>query len=497
MGAETGATASVFPFGERMADYLRSTGRSAIAEAAQRYRQPLLAPDADCEYDRLVEIDLASLEPHVNGPFSPDMAQTVSGLAFGAKVAGWPTDIQASLVGSCANSSYEDLSRCASVAKEALAHGRQATIPFNVAPGSERIRATIERDGIADTIRRFGGTLSASAQGPYVGQWARRYVKKGVANTVVTSYSRNFAGCCDRNPATHCFVASPELCTAFAIEGSLNFDPTTHALRAADTEFTLSDPSGSELPPGGFDLGRDLYEAPPVDGSSVHVHIDRRSDRLQLLEPFDEWDGDDLVEMRILIKVMGRCTADHISAGGYWLKYAGHLDNIAHGLFVEATNVENGEQNKVKNRLTQSWAPVAEVARAYKAAGEKWVVVGSENHGEGSSREHAAMVPRYLGGRAVIVKSFARIHETNLKKQGMLPLTFADGADYDRIHPADRISLLGLKELAPGTPVECLIKHESGESERILLNHTLNEVQIEWFKAGSALNHLRRATSKG
>lgn len=498
VGAELGATASVFPFNKRMADYLSSTSRSTIAEAAQQYRQPLLTPDADCKYDQLVEIDLASLEPHVNGPFSPDIAQTISRLATCAMVASWPTDIQVSLVGSCANSSYEDLSKCASVAKEALAHGRKAKIPFNVAPGSERIRATIERDGIADTIRQFGGTLLASAQGPYVGQWARRYVKKGVANTVVSSYSRNFAGCYDRNPATHCFVTSPELCTALAIEGNLNFDPTTHALRGADDkEFTLSEPSGCELPLGGFDSGQDLYEAPPVDGSSVHVEIDRRSDRLQLLEPFDKWDGEDLVEMRILIKVMGRCTTDQISAGGYWLKYAGHLDNMSHSLFVEAAHVENEELNKVKNRLTDVWAPVPEVARAYKAAGEKWVVIGNENHGEGSSREHAAMVPRYLGGCAVIVKSFARIHETNLKKQGLLPFTFADRADYDRIHPADRISLVGLKELAPGKQVACLIKHESGETESILLNHTLNEVQIEWFKAGSALNHLKLATSKG
>lgn len=496
MGAEIGATTSIFPFNNRMAAYLRHTGRANIAECAQQYSQ-LLTPDPDCEYDHLIEIDLGQLQPHVNGPFTPDLAHPISKLASNAKMADWPTDIRVSLIGSCTNSSYEDLSRCASIAKEALAHGLKSKIPFYITPGSEQIRATIERDGIADIFRKFGGTILANACGPCIGQWARRYVKKGVANTIVTSYNRNFTGLNDANPATHCFVTSPELCTALAIQGDLNFDPTSHILCGdRDEKFQLSDPFGPELPLEGFDGGLDLYVAPPTDGSSVLVEVDPRSDRLQLLEPFDSWDGKDLEDMRILIKVQGKCTTDHISAAGPWLKYRGHLDNISHNMFITATNAENGELNKVKNRLTDTWAPVPDVARAYKAAGEKWVVVGDENYGEGSSREHAALEPRHLGGRTIIVKSFARIHETNLKKQGLLPLTFADPDDYHRIEPSDRISLIGLKDLAPRKPVECLVKHESGETEKILLNHSLNEQQIEWFRAGSALNHMKLLTSK-
>lgn len=496
MGAEIGATTSIFPFNERMAAYLRHTGRANIAEIAQQYSQ-LLTADPDCEYDQLIEIDLGQLQPQVNGPFTPDLAHSISRLSANAEMADWPTDIRASLIGSCTNSSYEDLSRCASIAKEALAHGLKSKVPFYITPGSEQIRATIERDGLSDIFRKFGGTILANACGPCIGQWARRDVKKGVANTIVTSYNRNFTGRNDSNPATHCFVTSPELCTALAIQGTLNFDPTSHTLRGArDEEFQLSDPFGPELPPAGFDAGQDLYEAPPLDGSSVHIEVDPKSERLQLLEPFDPWDGKDLEDMRILIKVQGKCTTDHISAAGPWLKYRGHLDNISHNMFITATNAENGELNKVKNRLTETWAAVPDVARAYKAAGEKWVVIGDENYGEGSSREHAALEPRHLGGRAIIVKSFARIHETNLKKQGLLPLTFADQDNYDRIQPADRISLIGLQNLAPGKPVECLIKHESGETEKILLNHSLNEQQIKWFKAGSALNHMKLLVSK-
>lgn len=496
MGAEIGATTSVFPFNERMATYLRHTGRANIAESAQQYQQ-LLTPDPDCEYDQLIEIDLGELQPQVNGPFTPDLAHPISKLASNAKMADWPTDIRASLIGSCTNSSYEDLSRCASIAKEALVHGLKSKVPFYITPGSEQIRATIERDGIADIFRKFGGTILANACGPCIGQWARRDVKKGVANTIVTSYNRNFTGRNDANPATHCFVTSPELCTALAIQGDLNFDPSSHTLRGSrDEHFQLSDPFGPEIPAAGFDPGQDLYEAPPADGSSILVEVDPRSERLQLLEPFPAWDGKDLEDMRILIKVAGKCTTDHISAAGPWLKYRGHLDNISHNMFITAMNAENSELNNVKNQLTNSWGPVPDVAREYKAAGEKWVVIGDENYGEGSSREHAALEPRHLGGYAIIVRSFARIHETNLKKQGLLPLTFADPDDYHKIESSDRISLIGLKDLAPGKPVECLVKHESGETEQILLNHSLNELQIEWFKAGSALNHMKLLASK-
>ncbi|XP_065202085.1 probable aconitate hydratase, mitochondrial [Planococcus citri] len=497
MGAEIGATTSIFPFNKRMGDYLKSTNRSKIADAAEQHRPTLFTPDAGCEYDQLIEIDLNTLEPHVNGPFTPDLANPISKLGENAKKAGWPTDIKVSLIGSCTNSSYEDMARCASIAKEAMAHGRKSKIPFNITPGSEQIRATIERDGIAEIFRKFGGTVLANACGPCIGQWDRKDVKKGDKNTIVTSYNRNFTGRNDANPATHCFVTSPELCTALAIEASLEFDPSKDTIKGADgKEFKLSNPFGDELPPRGFDPGEDTYQAPPSDGSGVRVNVDPKSERLQLLEPFDVWDGKDFNELRILIKVKGKCTTDHISAAGPWLKFRGHLDNISNNMFLTATNAENGELNKIKNRLTNEWGAVPDVARAYKAAGEKWVAVGDENYGEGSSREHAALEPRHLGGRAIIVKSFARIHETNLKKQGLLPLTFANPADYDKIQPTDRISLVGLKGLAPGKPVKCIIKHEDGKTEEISLNHTMNEQQIEWFKAGSALNRMKQLAKK-
>lgn len=497
MGAEIGATTSIFPFNRRMADYLASTSRREIAKVAEQHRKGLFTPDPGCEYDLLIELDLSTLEPHVNGPFTPDLAHPISKLGEHAKEAGWPQDIKVSLIGSCTNSSYEDMARCASIAKEAMAHGLKSKIPFNITPGSEQIRATIERDGISDIFRKFGGTVLANACGPCIGQWDRKDVKKGDKNTIVTSYNRNFTGRNDANPATHCFVTSPELCTALAIKGTLNFDPTKDCLEGSDKKpFKLSDPFGEELPPRGFDPGQDTYQAPPEDGCNVRVNVDPKSERLQLLEPFDPWDGKDLEDMRILIKVKGKCTTDHISAAGPWLKFRGHLDNISNNLFLTATNAENGELNKVKNRVDGTWGSVPDVARAYKAAGEKWVAVGDENYGEGSSREHAALEPRHLGGRAIIVKSFARIHETNLKKQGMLPLTFANPADYDKIQPADRISLKGLKDLAPGKPVKCVIKHEDGTVDEILLNHSLNEQQIEWFKAGSALNRMKQLASQ-
>lgn len=495
MGAEIGATTSLFPFNKRMADYLKATNRADIAEQAAKF-QHLLTPDEGAPYDELIELDLSTLEPHVNGPFTPDLAHPISQLGANAKKANWPLDVKVGLIGSCTNSSYEDMARCANIAKQAMEKGLKAKSAFNVTPGSEQIRATIERDGIAQTLREFGGTVLANACGPCIGQWDRKDIKKGDKNTIVSSYNRNFTGRNDANPATHAFVTSPELVTALSIAGTLDFDPRTHKLKGKDgKEFLLNDPYGDELPARGFDPGQDTYQA-PTGGASVKVDVDPKSNRLQLLEPFDKWDGKDLEDLTILIKVKGKCTTDHISAAGPWLKFRGHLDNISNNMFLTATNAENGEMNKIKNRLTGEWGAVPDVARAYKKAGVRWVAVGDENYGEGSSREHAALEPRHLGGRAIIVKSFARIHETNLKKQGLLPLTFSDPKDYDKIQPTDKISLVGLKNLAPGKPVKAIIKHENGSTEEIHLNHTMNEQQIEWFKAGSALNRMKEIAKK-
>lgn len=490
MGAEIGATTSVFPYNSRMKDYLVATNRKEIAEAADQYKQ-LLTADEGCKYDQVVDINLSELEPHVNGPFTPDLAHPISKLGQNAKEAGWPLDIRVGLIGSCTNSSYEDMSRAAYLARQALDHGIKAKCAFTVTPGSEQIRATIERDGQAKVFADFGGMVLANACGPCIGQWDRKDVKKGEKNTIVTSYNRNFTSRNDGNPATHAFVTSPELVTALAIAGRLDFNPMTDELTGADgKKFKLESPRGDELPRLGFDPGEDTYQAPPKDGSSIAVDVDPKSQRLQLLQPFDKWDGKDLTEMVVLVKVKGKCTTDHISAAGPWLKYRGHLDNISNNMFIGAIPEESGEANKVQNRMTGEWGAVPDTARKYKAAGVKWCVVGDENYGEGSSREHAALEPRHLGGRAIIVKSFARIHETNLKKQGMLPLTFQNPSDYDKIKSDDRISLLGLKDLAPGQPVKCEIKHKDGSKEAILLNHTMNATQIEWFRAGSALNRM-------
>lgn len=496
MGAEIGATTSTFPFNKRMADYLGATGRSGIAAEAKKYEKSVLSADPGAKYDELIEINLDTLEPHVNGPFTPDLAHPISKLGANSKKNGYPMDIRVGLIGSCTNSSYEDMGRCASIAKNAMKHGLKSKIPFNVTPGSEQIRATIERDGIAKTFKEFGGTVLANACGPCIGQWDRRDVKKGEKNTIVTSYNRNFTGRNDANPATHCFVTSPELVTALSIAGRLDFNPLTDELTGADgKKFKLDAPFGDELPQKGFDPGMDTYEAPPSDGSKVRVDVDPKSQRLQLLNPFDTWNGKDLTDMTVLIKVKGKCTTDHISAAGPWLKYRGHLDNISNNMFIGATNIENNEMNKIKNQVTGEWAGVPDVARFYKAKGISWVAVGDENYGEGSSREHAALEPRHLGGRAIITKSFARIHETNLKKQGMLPLTFANPADYDKVQPHSKISLLGLDKLAPGKQVDCEIKTD-GKVSKIKLNHSFNEQQIEWFKAGSALNRMKQIAAK-
>ncbi|XP_048575297.1 aconitate hydratase, mitochondrial-like isoform X1 [Nematostella vectensis] len=490
MGAEIGATTSIFPYNHRMEAYLRATERSKVAELANQYKH-LLSSDEGADYDQVIEINLNELEPHVNGPFTPDLAHPISKLGQTAKQQGWPLDVKVGLIGSCTNSSYEDMTRAASIAEQAMKHGVKSRSIFTVTPGSEQIRATIERDGIAATLREFGGTVLANACGPCIGQWNRQDIKKGEKNTIVTSYNRNFTGRNDANPETHAFVASPEIVTALSIAGNLAFNPETDTLTGKDGKpFKLDSPYGDELPSQGFDPGEDTYQAPPSESSGVSVDVDPNSQRLQLLSPFDVWDGKDLDDMTVLIKVKGKCTTDHISAAGPWLKYRGHLDNISNNMFIGAINIENDTPNKVKNQLTGEYGGVPDTARDYKSKGVKWCVIGDENYGEGSSREHAALEPRHLGGRAIIVKSFARIHETNLKKQGMLPLTFANPADYDSIQPEDKVSLKGLKDIAPGKPVECVITRKDGSSSTITLNHTMNDAQIGWFKAGSALNKM-------
>ena len=488
MGAEIGATTSVFPCNPRMLEYLVATGRGRMAELAEQYSD-CLSGDDSAKYDKLLEIDLSALEPMLNGPFTPDRANPISQVARAARENGWPTDISVALIGSCTNSSYEDMGRSASVARQALAKGVRAKSQFTITPGSEQIRATIERDGISQPLRDIGGLVLANACGPCIGQWKRHDKKIGEKNTIVTSYNRNFTGRNDANPATHAFVASPELVTALALAGTLDFNPLTDELESPSGErFRLSPPSGDRLPSGGFDPGQDTYQEPPAEGAGIEVTIDPASERLQLLQPFDHWSGEDIENALVLIKVQGKCTTDHISAAGPWLKYRGHLNNISNNLLITATNAENQELNKVKNQLTGEYGPVPDTARHYKAQRSPWVVVGENNYGEGSSREHAALEPRHLGGVAIITKSFARIHETNLKKQGLLPFTFSEESDYDKVRSDDRVSLRGLRELAPGRSVSCLLRHSDGSSDRIELLHTMNKAQIEWFKAGSALN---------
>ncbi|KAJ7773506.1 aconitate hydratase [Mycena olivaceomarginata] len=475
MGAEIGATTSMFPFNNRMVDYLNATKRPDIANYAKQFAHNLKA-DENAEYDQVVEINLSELEPHINGPFTPDLATPISQFASEVKKNGWPDELKVALIGSCTNSSYEDMSRSASIAKEASDHGLDVKSQFTITPGSEQVRATIDRDG------QIG--------------WDRRDVEKGVANSIITSYNRNFTGRNDANPATHAFVASPDIVTAMAFAGSLSFNPLTDSLTGSDGKtFKFSDPTGNELPPRGYDPGENTFQAPPEDRASVQVAVDPKSDRLQLLKPFKPWDGEPK-DLPILIKVKGKCTTDHISAGGPWLKYRGHLENISQNCLIGAINAENGEANKVKNQLTGAWGAVPQVAAEYREKGVKWVVIGDSNYGEGSSREHAALEPRFLGGLAIIVRSFARIHETNLKKQGMLALTFVDPADYDKIEPSDRVDIEGLESFAPGKNLTLVAKHADGSKDEIPLAHSFNEGQIAWFKAGSALN-LMAAKAKG
>jgi aconitate hydratase len=497
MGAEIGATTSVFPFDSRMADYLRATERADIASLAEGVAE-FLVPDKEVAaspekfYDRVIEINLSELEPHVNGPFTPDLAWPISKFAEAVKKNNYPEELKVALIGSCTNSSYEDIERSASVAKQALGKGLKAKSEFTITPGSEQIRATIERDGQLKTLTDIGGLVLANACGPCIGQWKRHDVKMGEKNSIITSYNRNFTGRNDANPATHAFVASPEIVTAFALAGKLTFNPLTDTVVNANGEMVkLDPPKGDELPKRGFTPGERGFVEPVKDGSNVQVKVDPKSDRLQILQPFAPWENKDLEGLRVLVKVKGKCTTDHISPAGKWLKFRGHLDNISNNMFIGAINAFSGEAGKGKNVLTGEAKDFSAVARDYKAKGIGWVAIGDENYGEGSSREHAAMEPRFLGGRAIIVKSFARIHETNLKKQGMLALTFKNPADYDLIREDDVLAIRGLTTFAPGVPLSLEVKHSDGSTNTFALNHSCNEGQIAWFKAGSALNAMK------
>ncbi|CAI6338513.1 unnamed protein product [Periconia digitata] len=492
MGAEIGATTSLFPFNDRMYDYLKATKRQAIGDFSREYAAEL-HEDEGAEYDQLIEINLSELEPHINGPFTPDLATPISKFKEAVKANKWPEELKVGLIGSCTNSSYEDMTRSASIARDALDHGIKAKSLFTITPGSEQIRATTERDGLLQTFEEFGGMVLANACGPCIGQWDRRDVKKGEPNSIISSYNRNFTGRNDANPATHSFVTSPDLVVAMTIAGTLNFNPLEDTLLDKDgKEFKLKPPSGLGLPTKGYDAGQNTYQAPPEDRASVNVAVSPTSDRLQILEPFNAWDGKDAKDLPILIKTQGKTTTDHISMAGPWLKYRGHLDNISNNMLIGAINAENGEANKIKNNLTGGYDAVPAVARDYKKNGIRWVVVGDWNYGEGSSREHAALEPRHLGGLAIITRSFARIHETNLKKQGMLPLTFIKPEDYDKIGPNDTVDLL-CTELAVGQPMTLVVKPADGsKSFDIKLAHTFNEGQIEWFKNGSALNTMAK-----
>ncbi|PKY00839.1 aconitate hydratase [Aspergillus campestris IBT 28561] len=491
MGAEIGATTSMFPFNDRMYDYLKATKRTDIGNFARDYAKEL-REDEGAEYDQLIEINLSELEPHVNGPFTPDLATPISKFAEAVDANGWPEELKVGLIGSCTNSSYEDMSRAASIARNALDHGVKSKALFTVTPGSEQIRATIERDGQLQTLEEFGGVILANACGPCIGQWDRKDVKKGEPNSIISSYNRNFTGRNDANPATHAFVASPDLVVAMCVAGTLKFNPLTDKVKDKDgNEFLLAPPTGDGLPSQGYDPGRDTYQAPPKDRESISVAVSPESDRLQILAGFQAWNGQDAKDLPILIKCEGKTTTDHISMAGPWLKYRGHLDNISNNMLIGAVNAENGEANKVKNCFTGKYDAVPATARDYKARGIQWVVIGDWNYGEGSSREHAALEPRHLGGLAIITRSFARIHETNLKKQGMLPLTFSDPADYDKIQPEDKVDLLAT-ELEVGKPVTLRVHPKDGKTYDISLSHTFNESQLEWFRDGSALNTMAR-----
>jgi aconitate hydratase len=495
MGAEIGATTSTFGYDDSMRRYLAATGRQEVVDAADKIAEHLTG-DAEVYanpeqyFDQVIEINLDELTPHLNGPFTPDLATPVAEMREKAIANDWPLDIEWALIGSCTNSSYEDLSRAASIVEDAVAKGVKPKAILGINPGSEQVRYTAERDGLIDTFKKFENSkIFTNACGPCIGQWDREGSEKGEKNSIIHSFNRNFAKRADGNPNTHAFVASPEMVAAVAISGRLDFNPITDTLTNQNGEqIKLAEPKGNELPAKGFAVEDNGYQAPAEDGSSVQVIVSPTSDRLQLLEPFKPWDGKNITGAKLLIKAEGKCTTDHISMAGPWLKYRGHLDNISNNMLIGAVNFFNKETNRVKNQLTGEYGEVPAVARAYKAASIPSIVVGDQNYGEGSSREHAAMEPRHLGVRAVLVKSFARIHETNLKKQGMLGLTFVNPEDYDKIQEDDTFDFLNLDTFAPNTPLQIQITHADGTTDTILANHTYNEQQIGWFKAGSALN---------
>ena len=495
MGAEVGATTSLFPFNLNMATYLRATGRDDVAEWATAVSDYLEADmdvqaQPDSFYDRVIVINLSELEPHINGPFTPDAATPISEFATKVKENGWPRKMEVGLIGSCTNSSYQDLSRAASIARQAAEDKIPVAAPLIINPGSEQIRYTAERDGILGDFEQIGATVMANACGPCIGQWKRHTDDNTRKNSIVTSFNRNFAKRADGNPNTHAFVASPELTLALTIAGDLCFNPLTDTLKTADgREVKLKEPEGTDFPPKGFEVKDNGYVAPT--GKDAEVVINPGSNRLQVLKPFAAWDGKELIEMPLLLKAEGKCTTDHISMAGPWLRFRGHLENISDNMLMGAVNAFNGKTNSVLNQLNGKYEAVSAVAKQYKAKGISSIVVAEENYGEGSSREHAAMEPRFLNVKVILAKSFARIHETNLKKQGMLALTFADKDDYKKVREEDKISIVGLKEFAPGKPLTAILYHADGTEESFAVNHTYNELQIKWFKAGAALNAAR------
>ena len=501
MGAEIGATTSIFGYDKKMAEYLRGTGREEVAEMADKISAELTGDaevyaDPEAYFDQVIEIDLSQLEPHINGPFTPDLATPLSKFAETVKKNGWPEKLEVGLIGSCTNSSYEDLTRAASVAEQAIKKNLKVKSEYTVTPGSEQVRFTAERDGLLSEFEKIGGVVLANACGPCIGQWARHGADKKEKNSIMTSFNRNFAKRNDGNPNTHAFVASPELTTAFAIAGSLTFNPVTdYLVNEQGEKVKLDEPKGLEMPPKGFDVKDAGYQAPAENGSTIEVKVNPNSDRLHILKPFEPWNGEDMKGLRLLIKAKGKCTTDHISMAGPWLKYRGHLDNISNNMLIGAINYFNDATNKIKNFISGDYSEVPAAARAYKEKGIGTLIVGDENYGEGSSREHAAMEPRHMGVKAVLVRSFARIHETNLKKQGMLALTFVNKEDYDKILEDDLIDILGLGEFSPGKNLKIKLHHADGSQDEFEVSHTYNENQIEWFKAGSALNLIRKLQS--
>jgi aconitate hydratase len=498
MGAEIGATCSLFAYDTKMSAYLRATGREEVAALADGVREHLrpdeeVYNDPEKYYDQVLYLDLNQLEPYLNGPFTPDLATPISQMKTIVEERGWPSKLEVALIGSCTNSSYEDMSRSASIVKDAINKGLKAVSEFTITPGSEQVRYTIERDGFIKEFEEVGGVVLANACGPCIGQWARHIDDHNRKNTILTSYNRNFAKRNDGLASTHAFVASPEIVTALAMAGTIAFNPLTDTLKNEKGEdVKLAEPKGFELPPLGFDVDDPGYQEPAKDGSDVQVVVKADSQRLQLLAPFPAWEGTDLTGLKLLIKAKGKCTTDHISMAGPWLRFRGHLDNISNNMLIGAVNFFNDQTDTVKSQVSGEYGPVPATQRQYKQVGIATVVVGDENYGEGSSREHAAMEPRHLGVRAIVVKSFARIHETNLKKQGMLALTFADKADYDKVQEDDTIDIIGLTNFTPGQPLAMILHHRDGSQDTVTLNHTYNAQQIEWFKAGSALNLIRK-----